>query len=167
MKHHGIGVGYRYPHEFEGADVDQQYLPDELDGRARYYLPDRPGLRGDDRASGWRAARRPATRAGGRPRRRRTRPGPGVDAMKAARASPKREESRESSPRPRSATPGHELGTCRRHLPYGSGTSPTSPSSRAMTSPGSSSMFHSSKNVRRALARLQLGHGMECTAVGG
>ena len=38
MKHHGIGVGYRYPHEFEGADVDQQYLPDELAGR-RYYLP--------------------------------------------------------------------------------------------------------------------------------
>src|SRR4051812_38679979 len=30
MKQHGIGVGYRYPHEFEDADVDQQYLPDEL-----------------------------------------------------------------------------------------------------------------------------------------
>jgi putative ATPase len=38
MKHHGIGVGYQYPHEFEGADVDQQYLPDELVDR-RYYLP--------------------------------------------------------------------------------------------------------------------------------
>jgi putative ATPase len=38
MKHHGIGVGYRYPQEFEGADVDQQYLPDELVDR-RYYLP--------------------------------------------------------------------------------------------------------------------------------
>ena len=38
MKHHGIGVGYRYPHQFEGADVDQQYLPDELVDR-RYYLP--------------------------------------------------------------------------------------------------------------------------------
>jgi putative ATPase len=38
MKQHGIGVGYRYPHDFEGADVDQQYLPDELVGR-RYYLP--------------------------------------------------------------------------------------------------------------------------------
>jgi putative ATPase len=38
MKHHGIGVGYRYPHEFEGADVDQQYLPDALVDR-RYYLP--------------------------------------------------------------------------------------------------------------------------------
>ena len=38
MKQHGIGVGYRYPHEFEGADVDQQYLPDALVAR-RYYLP--------------------------------------------------------------------------------------------------------------------------------
>ncbi|HEY3164703.1 MAG TPA: replication-associated recombination protein A, partial [Candidatus Limnocylindrales bacterium] len=38
MKHHGIGVGYRYPQEFEGGDVDQQYLPDELVDR-RYYLP--------------------------------------------------------------------------------------------------------------------------------
>ncbi len=38
MKQHGIGVGYRYTHDYEGADVDQQYLPDELVGR-RYYLP--------------------------------------------------------------------------------------------------------------------------------
>jgi hypothetical protein len=38
MKHHGIGVGYRYPAEFAGSDVDQQYLPDELVDR-RYYLP--------------------------------------------------------------------------------------------------------------------------------
>ena len=38
MKHHGIGVGYRYPPEYEGSDVDQQYLPDELAAR-RYYLP--------------------------------------------------------------------------------------------------------------------------------
>jgi replication-associated recombination protein RarA len=38
MKHHGIGVGYRYPQDFEGADVDQQYMPDELVDR-RYYLP--------------------------------------------------------------------------------------------------------------------------------
>src|SRR5450759_2975432 len=28
---------YRYPHDFEGDDVEQQYLPDELAGR-RYYL---------------------------------------------------------------------------------------------------------------------------------
>jgi putative ATPase len=38
MKQHGIGVGYRFPHDFEGADVAQQYLPDELADR-RYYLP--------------------------------------------------------------------------------------------------------------------------------
>jgi putative ATPase len=38
MKHHGMGVGYRYPHDFEGADVEQRYLPEPLDGK-RYYLP--------------------------------------------------------------------------------------------------------------------------------
>ena len=63
MKQHGIGVGYRYPHDFEGADVDQQYLPDELVGR-RYYLPDRPGLRGDDRGADGRPGPRPARRRG-------------------------------------------------------------------------------------------------------
>ena len=38
MKQHGIGVGYRYSHDYEGADVEQQYLPDEIAAR-RYYLP--------------------------------------------------------------------------------------------------------------------------------
>jgi putative ATPase len=38
MKQHGIGVGYRYSHDYEGADVDQQYLPDAITAR-RYYLP--------------------------------------------------------------------------------------------------------------------------------
>jgi putative ATPase len=38
MKNHGIGVGYQFPHDFEGDDVEQQYLPDELVGR-RYYVP--------------------------------------------------------------------------------------------------------------------------------
>ena len=47
MKSHGIGVGYRYPHDFEGADVDQQYLPDELATGAT--TARRPRLRGDDR----------------------------------------------------------------------------------------------------------------------
>ena len=62
MRQHGIGVGYQYPHDFEDADVDQQYLPDELDGSA--LLPaDRPGLRGDDREPD------------GRPRRASARPG--------------------------------------------------------------------------------------------
>ncbi len=38
MKQHGIGVGYRYSQDYEGADVDQQYLPDAILAR-RYYLP--------------------------------------------------------------------------------------------------------------------------------
>jgi len=38
MKTHGIGVGYKYPHDYEGADVEQQYLPDLLRDR-RYYVP--------------------------------------------------------------------------------------------------------------------------------
>ncbi|HXG25670.1 MAG TPA: replication-associated recombination protein A [Candidatus Binatia bacterium] len=38
MKHHGIGVGYKFPHDYEGDDIEQQYLPDELVGR-RYYVP--------------------------------------------------------------------------------------------------------------------------------
>jgi putative ATPase len=42
MKAHGIGVGYVFPHDFEGDDVQQQYLPDELVGR-RYYVPNDQG----------------------------------------------------------------------------------------------------------------------------
>ena len=42
MKTHGIGVGYKFPHDFEGDDIAQQYLPDELVGR-RYYVPSDQG----------------------------------------------------------------------------------------------------------------------------
>jgi putative ATPase len=36
----GTGKGYAYPHDFEGADVDQQYLPDQLADEGRvYYRP--------------------------------------------------------------------------------------------------------------------------------
>jgi putative ATPase len=42
MRHHGIGVGYKLPHDYEGGDVAQQYLPDELAER-RYYQPTREG----------------------------------------------------------------------------------------------------------------------------
>jgi putative ATPase len=34
----GTGKGYVYPHDFVGADVDQQYLPDRLSAK-RYYEP--------------------------------------------------------------------------------------------------------------------------------
>lgn len=39
----GHGQGYRYPHNFPGAHVAQQYLPDALQGR-RYYEPSESGL---------------------------------------------------------------------------------------------------------------------------
>jgi putative ATPase len=42
MQQHGIGVGYQYPHDYEEADVEQEYLPDELTDR-RYYLPTEQG----------------------------------------------------------------------------------------------------------------------------
>jgi replication-associated recombination protein RarA len=44
---------YRYPHDFEGDDVDQQYLPDGLIGR-RYYFP---GDQGAEARIGERLAR--------------------------------------------------------------------------------------------------------------
>ena len=43
MRSHGIGVGYRYPHDYPGADTEQQYLPDALAGR-RYYVPSDQGM---------------------------------------------------------------------------------------------------------------------------
>jgi putative ATPase len=79
MKHHGIGVGYRFPHDFEGHDVDQQYLPDRLSemGR-RYYLPTEQGAERNirERLDGLRAAR-----AAGPPKRRSS-TGPAVNGMK-------------------------------------------------------------------------------------
>ncbi|HEY8641665.1 MAG TPA: replication-associated recombination protein A [Candidatus Dormibacteraeota bacterium] len=38
MKQMGYGKGYRYAHDFDGAQVDQQHLPDELKD-ARFYEP--------------------------------------------------------------------------------------------------------------------------------
>ena len=69
MKQHGIGVGYQYSHDFEGADVDQQYLPDELVER-RYYLPADQGYEATIAArQAARAEARAAARESGRPRR--------------------------------------------------------------------------------------------------
>jgi putative ATPase len=39
----GYGRGYLYPHDFDDADVDQQYLPDALVGRV-FYEPSDEGL---------------------------------------------------------------------------------------------------------------------------
>jgi len=66
MKQHGIGVGYRYSHDFEGADVDQQYLPDALAAR-RYYLPTDQGYEATLAARmAARAEARAAAKAAGR-----------------------------------------------------------------------------------------------------
>ncbi|MEP7082468.1 MAG: replication-associated recombination protein A, partial [Chloroflexota bacterium] len=42
-REHGYGKGYLYPHDFEEADVEQQYLPDALVGRV-FYEPSEEGL---------------------------------------------------------------------------------------------------------------------------
>ncbi len=44
-REYGYGKGYRYPHDYEGADVDQEYLPDELVGHV-FYEPSDQGLEG-------------------------------------------------------------------------------------------------------------------------
>jgi putative ATPase len=93
LKHHGIGVGYRYPHDFEGADVDQRYLPEPLDGR-RYYLPTDQGY---ESTITERMARREAARAAARESGRTpTNPVPGPEMARNAGSGmlKKREESR-------------------------------------------------------------------------
>ncbi|HEX9550892.1 MAG TPA: hypothetical protein VF971_07340, partial [Candidatus Limnocylindrales bacterium] len=90
MKHHGIGVGYRNPHEFEGADVDQRYLPDELAER-RYYLPGDQGYEAtiSERMARRASARDAAREAGKTPRN--PIPGPTIGRSDSMR---KREDSR-------------------------------------------------------------------------
>lgn len=39
MKEQGYGVGYKYPHDFPGHIVEQQYLPDKMLG-TKYYIKD-------------------------------------------------------------------------------------------------------------------------------
>ena len=66
MKQHGIGVGYRYTHDFEGADVEQQYLPDAIVAR-QYYLPTDQGYEATIAARmAARAEARTAAKAAGR-----------------------------------------------------------------------------------------------------
>jgi putative ATPase len=93
LKHHGIGVGYRYPPDFEGSDVDQRYLPDELDGR-HYYLPTDQGYESTiTERMARRAAARLAARESGKTPKNQI---PGPVAAKGAGSSilKKREESR-------------------------------------------------------------------------
>jgi putative ATPase len=93
MKHHGIGMGYRYPHDFEGADVEQRYLPEEL-GDRRYYLPTDQGYEatiGERMAR--RAAAREAARAAGQTPRNRT-PGPEMSPRSGDGVMRTREENR-------------------------------------------------------------------------
>ncbi len=42
MKEHGYGVGYKYPHNYPGHVIDQEYLPPELKGK-EYYKPSESG----------------------------------------------------------------------------------------------------------------------------
>ena len=87
MKQHGIGVGYEFPHDFEGDDVEQQYLPDELVGR-RYYVP---SDQGHEVTIAARMAAREEARQGGKPRKK-SRPDPPMAGMSDALRP--REESR-------------------------------------------------------------------------
>jgi putative ATPase len=79
----GHGKGYVYPHDFVGADVDQQYLPERLAGR-RYYVPSDHGYEKviSDRMAARLAAREAAAAAGG-PQRDSDAPRKG-DGMKVA-----------------------------------------------------------------------------------
>lgn len=54
MKGLGYGKGYKYPHSFKDAEVEQVYLPESLKGRTYY----RPNERGYEREIAERMARR-------------------------------------------------------------------------------------------------------------
>jgi putative ATPase len=95
MKQHGIGVGYRYSHDFEGADVEQQYLPDAIAER-RYYLPTDQGYEATiaARMTG-RAEARASAKVTGRAPRQHTpapeiTPGSGAGLMKTREANRKK-----------------------------------------------------------------------------
>jgi len=47
MRRLGYGEGYRYAHDFPGAKVDQQHLPDELE-HSKFYEPGEDGWEADD-----------------------------------------------------------------------------------------------------------------------
>ena len=90
------GMGYAYPHDYEGADVEQQYLPDLLAER-RYYAPSEHGYEKviGERMAARRAARQQAAEGGGAQRDRSARPK--ADAMKVAGNVMARREERKRS----------------------------------------------------------------------
>jgi putative ATPase len=55
----GYGEGYKYAHDYEGAHVEQTYLPERLQGRT-YYRPTNRGLEAEigKRLAAWRKTRR-------------------------------------------------------------------------------------------------------------
>ncbi|MDB4967706.1 MAG: ruvB [Myxococcales bacterium] len=55
MKHMGYGAGYKYPHDFEGHYVADNYLPDALKGQT-FYVPSDAGYEKElkERLAGWR-----------------------------------------------------------------------------------------------------------------
>ncbi len=85
MRHDGTGVGYRYPHDYAGGDVDQRYLPDEL-AEPHYYQPSDQGYEATIAARmATREAARLATReAGGATKLPASERGPAVDPMRTA-----------------------------------------------------------------------------------
>jgi putative ATPase len=95
MKHYGMGVGYRYPHEYEGGDVEQQYLPDELADR-RYYRPNEQGYEQTigSRMEARRATREDARSAGGPRKRASNDRGPEVNGKAGGRIMRTREANR-------------------------------------------------------------------------
>ena len=59
----GHGEGYRYPHDFPGHWVEQEYLPEELAG-ARFYEPGSEGKE-PELVARWRAFRQAGAKIGG------------------------------------------------------------------------------------------------------
>ena len=95
----GIGAHYVYPHDYEGADVEQQYLPDRLAKlKRRYYVPTDEGY---ERTIGERMAARDAARAeaaeSGGPKRRAGAAGKGVGMKVGDNVMRSREEAKRAT----------------------------------------------------------------------
>ena len=97
MKSLGYGGGYKYPHDFEGNYVPEEYLPDALVGR-RFYEPGDSGAEAQSEAQA-RGAPRPR-RGGRRARERRVARGQ-VRPRRAAREMARCVETRRNSTRGR------------------------------------------------------------------